>query len=65
MNHRTAAQLTLTLGTLLGQNMTQMRLRSFELARRSSLEALGSASIGFHFRHYNFQYSGSNMLHLV
>jgi hypothetical protein len=39
------------LGRFLGQDMTQVRLRAFELTATRFLEALGSATITFNLRH--------------
>lgn len=47
------AQLPLSLGTLLGQNVTSVRMTALETARRRTLEAFRRAAVGFQFRHLN------------
>lgn len=49
------AQLALSLGALLRQNVTTMRMIAFETAGRSTLEAFRCAAIGLHLRHINLQ----------
>lgn len=46
-----AAQLTLTLGRLLGEDMALERLGAFEATATGLFEALGSASVALHLRH--------------
>jgi hypothetical protein len=52
MQHGSRAQMTLTLGALLGQNMTAMRFISLE-ATGGLFEPFGSTTIGFDFRHFS------------
>jgi hypothetical protein len=51
MNRRRAAQLTLGLGGLLGQNVALERLTALDGAAAANLKALGSAFLGFHLGH--------------
>jgi lipid-binding SYLF domain-containing protein len=44
-------QLSFSFGALLGQNMTSMRLVTFETAATSTLKAFGRTTVGFDFRH--------------
>jgi hypothetical protein len=46
-----ATELALTLGTLLGENMTLVRLPALVLPRRQALESLRCASIALQFGH--------------
>ena len=43
--------MALTLRTLLGQDVSEMRLAALKLALASLAETLGRSAIGFQFRH--------------
>jgi hypothetical protein len=45
--------LAFPLGTLFGQDVPEMRVRTLELAGTGATEALGCAAIAFHFGHCN------------
>ena len=47
----TAAQLTLALGGLLGEDVAQKRAAALDAPAGSDLEALLGAALGLHFRH--------------
>lgn len=49
------AQLAFSLGTLLGQDVTAVRMIALETAGRSTLETFRRAAIGLHLRHLNLQ----------
>ena len=50
MHHNRTAQAAFTLGGFFGENVSSVRVRTF-VAARCFFEALGGASVGFHFRH--------------
>jgi hypothetical protein len=51
MHELAITELAFTLGALLRQDMTTMRLGAFEFARGSFPKALGGATVSFHLRH--------------
>jgi hypothetical protein len=50
-NHGRTAQLTLTLGGFLGQDMTHVGMAALYAATTQSIEALFGATLGLHLRH--------------
>ncbi len=48
--------MTLTLGTFLREDVAAEALLTLETTRRGAFEALRSASVCFHFGHFNLQF---------
>ena len=56
MHEFAITEVTFTLGALLRQNMTTMRLGALESARGRFTETLGGAPVGLHLRHLLYSY---------
>ena len=57
MNHGLTAQMSLSLGAFLGQDMAQMALLALEAAPTSTFEAFGRSTITFHLWHSELPFS--------